>query len=747
MESGRQESVQRRPGDVGFDSLEVFDFGLLLQALAQSLKVGTLRVHSAQGEKYISFDRGRVKAIYTEKSRIRIGHILYNMRVLSKVNLRRAIAEKSARRDDPLLGVLLVQKGMITVEQLRAAVLYQMTEELLEVFYWKDYSYEFFSGPMESSLPRVFNEYIRVGGDQEVRDLLQNASRIIEDVEKFNRYTPSLRDIYEVITDPEEYLLVRGRPRPLEELLKLLDGCRDVREILRDMRMNRFEAMGLLCQMCVDGLIRPKNALELLMLGENQRASLPPDKLVRIYERTREVGVEGFDVSLRLAEVYVSLERMDDAAQSYGEHARGTHQAGDLEGALASARRAVELQPELMRHRRFLLDLLEEQGGDELADVLSELAQMKRAKGLTTQAEELISRALEVRSSDPVLLQTHIELCAALGRSHEAGSQLYRLARVWERIGNLAEAEGALREAVSLLPADIRIQNALVRVLLGMGDTAKAEAEAITLLTKLTEHCDAKDRHPFRSLLALMRRLEADQLTGPEVSGKMAAALAEAGETSAAQDLLLRTAERELTACNFKRACQLLGQGVDLAPEETRLREDLTKALECLGNIDSALQHLRRLATTFEHQEQPQEAERIYKKMLKLNPISPDTLERLADLTAREGRTVEAASLLARVGDLNRAAGIKKLAIEFYDRACRLDPTKPSYLRRLADMLAETLETPRSTQSFEQLVELLKERGEHAAALEAGIKVLDLCGGAEAEKLIPILVAITELVP
>ena len=58
---------------------------------------------------------------------------------------------------------------------------------------------------------------------------------------------------------------------------------------------------------------------------------------------------------------------------------------------------------------------------------------MKREKGLTAQAEELISRALEVRSNDPGLLQTHIELCAALGRSREAGVQLYRLARVWER--------------------------------------------------------------------------------------------------------------------------------------------------------------------------------------------------------------------------------------------------------------------------------------------------------------------------
>ena len=49
----------------GRSTLDVFDFGLLFQALAQSLKVGTLRVRSGGREKFIYLNRGKVEAIYT----------------------------------------------------------------------------------------------------------------------------------------------------------------------------------------------------------------------------------------------------------------------------------------------------------------------------------------------------------------------------------------------------------------------------------------------------------------------------------------------------------------------------------------------------------------------------------------------------------------------------------------------------------------------------------------------------------
>ena len=261
----------------GTDSLEVFDFGLLLQALSQSLRVGALRVTGLQGEKYIYFSRGKVKAIYTRKSKVRIGKILYNLRVIGKKELKDVIDDQAAVRVTQPLGDELVARGLIRQDALDAAIRYQMTEELLEIFYWKDYSYEFISGPAERSLKGLSEDFARVGGSQNVGDLLLNVSRIIDDMEKFNRIIPSVRDIYELTVDPQDYLERQGGSNRLFELLGLIDGQRDLREILNEMRMNRFDVVELLCRMRTAEIIRPKNGLELLLLGENQRTVFPPE--------------------------------------------------------------------------------------------------------------------------------------------------------------------------------------------------------------------------------------------------------------------------------------------------------------------------------------------------------------------------------------------------------------------------------------------------------------------------------------
>ena len=99
-------------------SLDVFDFGLLLQALAHSLKVGTLRVVNGPREKYIYLNRDKVQAIYTPRSRYRIGRILYHMQAVELDDLQEAILEQSGSSGS--FGDYLVEKGLVTADELTA---------------------------------------------------------------------------------------------------------------------------------------------------------------------------------------------------------------------------------------------------------------------------------------------------------------------------------------------------------------------------------------------------------------------------------------------------------------------------------------------------------------------------------------------------------------------------------------------------------------------------------------------------
>ncbi|MHC4861180.1 MAG: tetratricopeptide repeat protein, partial [Planctomycetota bacterium] len=511
----------------GRDTLEVFDFGLLLQALSQSLKVGALRVRSRLGEKYIYFSRGKLKAIYTRRSRIRIGRILYNLRVIEKKDLKQVVDDQEAGKVDLPLGEELLARGLVSQENLDAAVRYQMMEELLEIFYWKDYSYEFISGAPERSIQSISDDLTRVGGSQDINDLLLNVSRIIDDMEKFNRVIPSVRDVYELTVNPEEYWAREGRSPQLYQLLTIIDGQRDLREILRDMRMNRFAVIELLCRLRVEGIIRPKNSFELLMLGENNLKVFSPEKLERIYQRVRELGVEGFDVSLKLASVNRELGKHQKAAELYVEHAEKALADGESKKAEEGARRAVELFPGSAVMRELLTRVLEKLGmRDELLVELRELAAIHRRDGERVMEEAALQRALVLDPESEGLLTVSAEAHLATGNGRLAARDLFTLAGIRKEKGDDTGAEEALHGAVRAVPGSIRFRNALAGHLAQRGDLEAASKELRILVSTIKDRCALSGRSPQTALRAIRARLEALELQASDASVLLADAFA-----------------------------------------------------------------------------------------------------------------------------------------------------------------------------------------------------------------------------
>ena len=127
----------------GLDSLDLFDFGILLQALANNLKVGLLAVRCDAREKFLRLDRNKLVCIYTDRPRVSLEKVLYNHRALDKAQLRACI---EALVNDPgrrALSRYVVETGLVTAQQLRRAAFDQTTEEVLELFYWKNVGFEF----------------------------------------------------------------------------------------------------------------------------------------------------------------------------------------------------------------------------------------------------------------------------------------------------------------------------------------------------------------------------------------------------------------------------------------------------------------------------------------------------------------------------------------------------------------------------------------------------------------------------
>jgi tetratricopeptide (TPR) repeat protein len=718
----------------GTDTLRVFDFGLLFQALAQSLKVGVLKVSSRHGEKYLHFSRGRLKAIYTKRSKIRIGRILYNMRVLELADLQRVLEDKEAGRVSLPVGEEFVVRGLVSEADLATAVNYQMTEEILEIFYWHEYSYEFFGGSMEKTLLHLSSEYTRVGGDQDVQELLLNVSRIVDEIRKFNQVTPSLRDVYELTVDPEAHLESVGRPPELVELLRLIDGSRDLREILKEIRLNRFEVLELLFRLRTGGIIRPKNSFELLMLAENQRRSLTPERLARLYERVRELGVEGFDVTERLAGVYEESGDATRAAGLFVEHSRRALEAGDPATAGRSAKRAVDLFPDSVEFRELLIRVLLGAGDRVTAvDELSALAGIFAAKEDTGNELKTLSRAHALGSGDRDLLLRIGRANLKLGRMRSAAGAFVRLGEGCARAGEADRALEHMREAVRACPENSRFRWILTVELRKAGRAAEAGEEARRLIPAAWERCERSGRRSSAvrgALRALCARLQSLELGDSAPVGVLADALARCGDVGGAKALLSEAARKAKAEGRLDECREALGRASELAPEDVGVRSVLAGVLVELGDVEAAVPELLSVARLHAARGESSEAELNLRRVLEMRPISPDVMLELAELLLGERREKDAAELFARIGNLNRAAGASARAAEFLDRACQVDPGEPTHLRALAEALGEVLDMDRSVESFERLVALLRGRGDHAAALDAGLKVLEARGPA-----------------
>ena len=448
----------------------------------------------------------------------------------------------------------------------------------------------------------------------------------------------------------------------------------------------------------------------------------------------RELGLDGFDVTLKLAEVNEQLGRLERAAELFVEHAEDCLEKGESEKAEECSRRAVDLFPESTANREVLARVLEARDDPQaLAVELRELASIHRREDQRQAEESVLCRALGIEREDASLLAESAEARHALGRTREAAQDLFALAAVKRDDGDDAGAEEALERAVEMAPSSIRFRNALVGQLVRMGKEEEAGEELCAILGTLEGRSAVSGRSPIRGLRAVRSRARSLELNASAVAVPLAEAYAAAEDIAAAREVLVQAAEANHTAGRIDEARNVLGRSVRIVPDDLELRKLFARILTETGELDEAMLNFRRIAKELEAEGDTTEAILIYKETLVVRPIAPQALESLAELLAKQGRKEEAAIRLAQVGQLHRAAGLSRDAVGLFDRACGLDPQNTEHLLALAEALAEALEMDRSLESYRRLMRLLQKKGEHAAAIDAGLRILK--GGQEAPEV------------
>jgi tetratricopeptide (TPR) repeat protein len=708
------------------DSLGMFDFGALLQALANNYKSGVLAVRCGPREKFLRLDRSKLCCLYTRKPRVSIEKVLYNHRSVDKDMIRRArLALDAAPEKGPLTRFLL-DAGWVDHERISMAIRYQIVEEVLELFYWKNVGFEFYSDEQGKRFDPT--GMIEVGEPIDVDAVLLRATRIIDDIAKFNEVTPSLRDVYQLQIDSLESLKKLVPDPAQREFLLLIDGVNDMREVLRDMRMNRFEVLEFFYRFRSAGWIRPKNAFELLMLAENRRQDFDNLKRVRLLERVNELGIEGFDIMLPLAQTYEAMGDAAKAAPYFRRHAMRARKDGDLEGALRAVRSALKLTPEDANLHRTQIDLFLRLARVEEACVAHRtLAELLQSKGDTAGAVAASRRAAALTPDAPDVWWHLGEALARTGSTVAAGLRCVRSAELRSLAGETSEAESALRRALEHAPSLWTARLRLADLLRAEGRSGKAVQE----LGALTEYVSGRSSQlAEKRRLALLGRIE-ERLKecGGMVSsaaGSLARAFASLGREEHAAEIYRECASALAAAGRHSGAMEMYSELIELSPRDYQVRVLLAREHVALGDRDRALGQLRRVGAQLVHAAEHEPARVVFVEMLEVDPTCLDAHCGLAKALLELGQESEASRHFHRVGLLHRGCGRALEAIPFLRDAVAKRPNDAQLLEEYCELLMQSGEQSETLSALSALVELRMAHSEPAQAAIALTRILEI---------------------
>jgi hypothetical protein len=328
----------------------------VFQLLDLSRKTGVLRVTSPlrRNQGTIYFDQGAVVAAEIRSNPHPLGELLVRSGKVTEADLARA-REAQERGDPRRVGEILVEVGTVTRRELERLIRMQIEEVVFEVIGWREGFFSFTEGPLGGVRTQ---EGIRIPTEA----LLMEGARRIDEWSRIERQVPHLGMV--------PMLAAGGAPRegvldllpPEWEVLALIDGARDLREIAAALGRSEFDVAKTVFGLYSSGVVTlhdPRRAEP-----QAERPQGPEDTLAEL-GRLLEAG----EVETARLEAEALTAGYPNDPRTHLAAAEVQLAAGRAREAEAAARRALGLDPTLGDAHRLLGDALLAQGqyGDAAA--------------------------------------------------------------------------------------------------------------------------------------------------------------------------------------------------------------------------------------------------------------------------------------------------------------------------------------------------------------------------------------------
>jgi tetratricopeptide (TPR) repeat protein len=601
--------------------------------------------------------------------------------VIDEEILREAMARQKIAGER--LGETLIKMGKITADELVKALSFQVTEEVCELFTWEDVFCEFVAGEPapETFETDEFTDRISLASS----GVVMEAARRIDEWENIRKTLPSWKDVLIVKKKPDPSL--RGTLK--EELLRWADGTRDVDEILERARMSRFNALRTIKTLIDEGYLRTRTARELVEAakvvgdkGGGREAGI--SKIIKLYERAEELGINNPKISLWLAKAYERLKKEKESVTRYKSLGKGSLEKGNLDEAAGHYRKIVTMNADDLESHERLVETLLKLGRDaEARDEGLLLLDKYRGAGRAADALSIAVKLEERAKDDTDLLQRLAGTYLDAGDRIQALILLETLAEIYERGRDDAAAIAVFERMLEIdnenIDAHFRLASALTR----SGRTRDAVKRYKALADILTSSGVLENSINWQFLINVYQNLLAIEPGNLLAREWLADAFVSKGDRAKAVESLrgLLSIQKEVDPGARINPLRKL---VELDPADLEARHALGAAYAEAGNREDAISEYAELAHLAFEKGDVDLALRSFDRAIGLDPTDAGTWEGLAKVYLGAGRPHEAAGAFRDAAGLCRTAGRLDHSLSLLRAALEADPERLDPLLDLA---------------------------------------------------------------
>jgi tetratricopeptide (TPR) repeat protein len=270
----------------------------VIQLLTLGRRSGCLAVADRESFGYIYFDEGRITYASIVNRRDRLGDMLVKNGRISAAQLDEAIARQGADRGRRI-GEILVETGALGRAELEDYIRLQIEEAVYYLFTWSSGTFNFEAGVR----PEGQDFLVQINPES----LLLEGARRVDEWSLISKKIPSFDLIFTVDRshmDAAEVTLSAAQQR----LLPLLDGARDVQQVVEDSGLVEFEVGKALYGLITAGFVH--------RTGSSVAAATPMVNDARIEEH-RNLGIAFYKAGM-LDEAEREFRRVADLRPSEG---------------------------------------------------------------------------------------------------------------------------------------------------------------------------------------------------------------------------------------------------------------------------------------------------------------------------------------------------------------------------------------------------------------------------------------------